>query len=137
MKALSMTQPWATLVALGKKKIETRSWYTGHRGPLVIHAAKTFPAWAKETAEEEHFRQALDGADLPLGCGLCIVEVIACVRTSQLWKVEKIIGTKPSIEEIRFGDFAPGRYAWLFRLEQVFDKPIARVGSLGLWEWGP
>jgi hypothetical protein len=40
MKAITLTQPWATLVAIGAKKIETRSWATAYRGPLAIHAAK-------------------------------------------------------------------------------------------------
>lgn len=41
MKALTLHQPWATLVAYGIKTIETRSWSTRHRGPLAIHAAVT------------------------------------------------------------------------------------------------
>jgi activating signal cointegrator 1 len=40
--ALTLTQPWASLVAAGAKQIETRSWATAHRGVLLIHAAKTF-----------------------------------------------------------------------------------------------
>lgn len=40
MKALTLWQPWASLVALGVKTIETRSWSTSHRGPLAIHASK-------------------------------------------------------------------------------------------------
>jgi len=40
MKVLTLTQPWATLVAIGAKRLETRSWSTGYRGPLAIHAAK-------------------------------------------------------------------------------------------------
>lgn len=39
MKALSLRQPWASLVALGVKTVETRSWSTSYRGPLAIHAA--------------------------------------------------------------------------------------------------
>ncbi len=39
-KALTFHQPWATLIALGVKTIETRSWSTSYRGPLAIHAAK-------------------------------------------------------------------------------------------------
>ena len=39
MKVLTLTQPWATLVAIGAKRIETRSWATKYRGPLLIHAA--------------------------------------------------------------------------------------------------
>jgi len=47
MKALTLTQPWASLVAIGAKRIETRSWPTNYRGPLAIHAAKGFPKWAQ------------------------------------------------------------------------------------------
>ncbi len=38
MKALSLKQPWAALVAIGVKKIETQSWGTSYRGSLAIHA---------------------------------------------------------------------------------------------------
>ena len=37
-KALTLSQPYATLLALGQKRIETRSWSTSFRGPLLIHA---------------------------------------------------------------------------------------------------
>ena len=36
MKAISLRQPWANLVATGKKTIETRKWSTNYRGDLVI-----------------------------------------------------------------------------------------------------
>lgn len=39
-KALTLHQPWASLIALGVKTIETRSWSTKYRGPLAIHAGK-------------------------------------------------------------------------------------------------
>lgn len=40
MKALTIYQPWATLIAIGAKHIETRSWSTKYRGPLAVHAGK-------------------------------------------------------------------------------------------------
>jgi len=40
VKVLTLHQPWASLIALGVKTIETRSWSTQYRGPLAIHAAK-------------------------------------------------------------------------------------------------
>src|SRR3990167_3828953 len=52
MKAITLTQPWATLVALGHKRIETRSWTTSYRGPLAIHAAKGFPMTAQRVCWE-------------------------------------------------------------------------------------
>ena len=39
MKALSLRQPWASLIADGRKTIETRTWRTHYRGPLAIHAS--------------------------------------------------------------------------------------------------
>ncbi len=43
MKALTLCQPWASLVALGHKRIETRCWETKYRGTLAIHAAAALP----------------------------------------------------------------------------------------------
>ncbi len=39
MKALTIWQPWASLIACGVKKYETRSWPTKYRGPIAIHSA--------------------------------------------------------------------------------------------------
>lgn len=40
MKALTIQQPWASLMASGDKLYETRSWPTKYRGPIAIHAGK-------------------------------------------------------------------------------------------------
>lgn len=40
MKALSIKQPWAKLIALGFKDIENRKWKTSYRGKILIHAGK-------------------------------------------------------------------------------------------------
>lgn len=53
MRAITLTQPWATLVAVGAKRIETRSWGTAYRGPLAIHAAKGANREAREFARAE------------------------------------------------------------------------------------
>jgi hypothetical protein len=48
--ALSLKQPWAALLAHGRKTIEVRRWSTPYRGPLLIHAARVADerpeAWA-------------------------------------------------------------------------------------------
>lgn len=41
MKALSVKQPWANLIADGRKDIETRRWSTDYRGPLLIVSSKS------------------------------------------------------------------------------------------------
>ena len=57
---LTMTDPRGTLVALGAKRIETRSWLTPYRGPLAIHIAKTLPPEAAACCDTSPFSQALE-----------------------------------------------------------------------------
>ena len=47
IRALTVRQPWASLIALGHKRIETRSWKTDYRGPLVIHAGASLAGWGR------------------------------------------------------------------------------------------
>jgi eukaryotic-like serine/threonine-protein kinase len=51
MKCLSLHQPGATLLTLGAKRYETRSWRTEYRGPLLIHASVSFPPAARFSSE--------------------------------------------------------------------------------------
>ena len=53
MKAISFWQPWATAIAAGVKKIETRGWQTAYTGPLAIHAAKRRGPAEREFASVE------------------------------------------------------------------------------------
>lgn len=144
MKALTLTQPWASLMALQQKRIETRSWPVRYRGEMVIHSAKGFPKWAKETCDEEPFRTALGGrraSDLPLSQGLCVVKVLGCFSTNNLpsafAKIEFMTGWKPDEKEIAFGDYSENRFLWLTEYIRPLHingwGPVK--GSLGLWEW--
>lgn len=135
MKALTLTQPWASLVALGEKRIETRSWSTKYVGPLAIHAAKGYPGWAKQLENEEPFRTSLRVPcgnycypALVRGNVLCTVHLAACSR------VEDVRG-KLSEKELVFGDYSDGRFAWFLTLICRPGKPIPAIGHLGLWDW--
>ena len=137
MKTLSLTQPWATLIAIGAKKIETRSWGTNHRGPLVIHASKAFPRDAQDFCAKEPFRTVLQTHfgpdwypnDLPLGCILAITTLKTCMRMT-----EHLIAGIESPER-DFGNYEVGRYAWFLGEPHVLPEPIPAKGSLGLWEY--
>lgn len=134
MKALTLTEPFASLVAMQQKRVETRSWSTDYRGPLAIHAAKGYPKWAKETAEEfSDFLQYETGswdAEITRGRILCIVELVDVRRT------ESARLHVPG-KEYRFGDYGDGRFAWYLRyVSPVIGKPLVR-GALSLWEWNP
>lgn len=130
MKAITLTQPWATLVALGAKTIETRSWYTAYRGPLAIHAAKSIPTWVDEWAKDVlpilSRLNVLPIWDLPRGCVLATCTLVDVVPTTKV---------QPDITEELFGDYTAGRFAWLLADVRQLLVPVPARGSLGLWAW--
>lgn len=137
MKALTLTQPFATLIAIGAKKIETRSWRTDYRGPVAIHAAKglskmsedEFVALCHSTPFLEHLAKAgYTASSLPRGAILCITSIDKCVSTCGMYP-------RPVSPERDFGDYGPGRYAWYLGPVTVLPKPIPAKGALSLWDW--
>jgi len=140
MKALSLTQPWATLIAIRAKRIETRSWATEFRGPLAIHASKAFPRDCRDLCLDDPFRAALERAglrdlkDIPLGAIVAVARLMGCRNTERV----TLDLTKPDeAAEHEFGDYAPGRWAWFIQGVQPLKTPIACKGALGLWEVSP
>jgi hypothetical protein len=142
MKTLTLLQPWATLVALEAKRIETRSWYTTYRGPLAIHAAKRMPKAAISLCWEAPFRTALetggyragDGpASNPFGLPLGAVIAVAALLDVRSIRLEN----QPAEPEYSFGDYTPGRFAWILRDVHRLTEPVPARGRLGLWEWTP
>jgi activating signal cointegrator 1 len=142
MKALTLTQPWATLVAIGAKRIETRSWRTPYRGSMAIHAAKGFPKWAQDTCKEFAFAAELGPDPLPLGAVIATCRLISCIPTRELQEnriieVDYLAGCADFVmddAERQFGDYSPGRWAWLLADVQQC-KPITAKGALSLWNW--
>lgn len=147
MKALTLTQPWASLVALNVKRYETRSWRTSYRGPLAIHAAKGMPKACADLCDLEPFRKALEPisglvsgpldwrAFLPRG------EIVAIVKLAAIGPTEKIRDSAGFVDgawphERDFGDYGDGRFAWLMTLPLALQYPRPEVaGHLSLWEW--
>jgi len=139
MKALTLTQPWATFVAIGAKKIETRSWNTTYRGQLAIHAAKGFPNDAQLLCFREPFRSHL-GAHVNFGetyVGDHKFPLGAVVATCDLVNVVRIYADTniPGKPELMFGDYSVGRYMWFLENVVALPEPIAAKGALSLWEW--
>jgi hypothetical protein len=134
MKALSMTQPWASLLATGRKQIETRSWRTKYRGPIAIHAATKFPPNCTGLFWREPFRIQLSIAgirefhQLKTGAIIGVCEIVDCIPTEE-------IREGLCYPEINFGDYSDGRWAWLCRnAVSLHDRPITCKGALSLWE---
>ena len=138
-----MTQPWATLVALGENTIETRSWSTRYRGALAIHAAKALPAEARALCDQDPYRSVLGrggyaspGA-LPRGAVIALAQlddVVAFTRTSlRETRAGSARGLLPE-HEADFGDFSPGRFGFVLSHVQPLSTPVPAKGMLGLWE---
>lgn len=135
MRAITLMQPWASLVAVGAKRYETRSWKTNYRGPLAIHSSLKFPHSAQALCRAEPFASALLGnTDLPLGCVVAICDLAAVFSTSTDDSLFGAATEWPS-SELPFGDFGPGRFAWLLTNVRSLENPIPARGTLSLWEW--
>lgn len=132
MRGLSLTQPWASLLAGAHKRVETRSWSTDYRGPVAIHAAKNFPAWARSFCEEPRVVAALGSANpfLPVGAILAVAHLVDCRRIGPFTPITWGL----SASEMSFGDYTEGRFAWFFEDIEALPKPIPARGALGLWE---
>jgi hypothetical protein len=156
MKAISLWQPWASLVAIGAKRIETRSWPTDHRGPIAIHAVTKTPPVGMQMAEEEPFWSALRAhqlhhLNLPAGAVVATARLVAVLRircdsAGERPYVEPLFATvdlQPWLDargripraEYPFGDYTARRYAWFLDHVNRVDPPIPARGRQGLWEW--
>lgn len=142
MRALTILQPWASLIAIGAKPDETRGFAIKYRGPLLIHAGKN-----RKIAELEFrdspapFSSYLTGPDdLPYGAIVAVAELWDCMVGMTLFETYcKQIQDSENPEErtriahnIEFGNFGIGRYAWRLRNVTKID-PIPCNGSQGLW----
>ncbi len=132
MRVLTLTQPWASLVAIGAKRFETRSWGTSFRGRLAIHAATGFPAWARRTCLENEYildtlvEQGLDVPDLPLGQIITVCHLVSAVPVEKSpWVISE--------REAAFGDYRAGRFVWYLDDVRQLPEPIPARGALGLW----
>lgn len=123
MKALTITEPYASLIRDGVKHIETRSWKTRYRGPILVHASgKAIPRAYRENTDLMELV-----ADTHPGCILCKARLVDCIEMTDDW-----IATLSETERI-CGFYSPGRYGWVLEdIEPV--EPVPVKGKLGLWE---
>ncbi|HYH14287.1 MAG TPA: ASCH domain-containing protein [Flavisolibacter sp.] len=138
MKVLSLLQPWATLVVIGAKKIECRTWKTDYRGIIIIHASGKKPKKSEQVFFEEDpfYRKYIESAEyLPYGALIGKVELLNIYRTEWLLQNRDAMPFYKWEQELAFDDFSPKRYAWQLDNAEKFDYPLPIKGSLGLWEY--
>jgi activating signal cointegrator 1 len=162
LKALTLTAPWGTLISLGAKTIETRSWSTSYRGPLAIHQGSNLkPVGGKrglwelvwhppfrdvlaEHAGSRHMDDILAG--LPRGVIVAVCDLVGCYPTARTDGGDEAYVIKAGSQhkyrelvpvwgnERTFGDYSLGRFAWVLVNVRALPEPIPMRGQLGLWE---
>lgn len=119
--AITIRQPWATAIACGLKRIETRRWATTHRGPLAIHAglaeSLALLGGMLDLVPE------LPPGPYPRGAVVAVCTLAACEKMTEA----------PDDLERRLGWFGPGRYGWSLEDVRALPRPVAARGALGLW----
>ncbi len=111
MLALTVCQPYASLIASGRKTIETRIWRTRYRGPLLICAG--LRSWSDRAYPLP--------SPLPRGMALCVVDLIDCrPMTAQDW-------------DAACCDPYPGAWAWVLSPPRAIE-PFAVTGKQRLFK---
>ena len=125
MKAITIKEPYASLISNGVKKIETRSWKTNYRGYLYIHAGKTTQKVSDDVLS------LLKGNKTNNGKILCRCKLKDCVYMTEEF-IDNLKNTNPI--EYKCGKYEVGRYAWILDdIEQVDMVDVK--GNLNLWDF--
>lgn len=130
MRALTLWQPWASLVACGAKRLETRSWRTGYRGPVAIHSSCAKVERLTRNLSSYTFDRMIEAVGvsdfdtLPKGVILATVDLLDCVPAC---------GAVEDANECLFGDYTPGRFVFVLGNLRRLAIPVRCRGSQRLW----
>lgn len=126
MKALTVSQPYASMIADGNKFVENRVWETHYRGPLAIHAGKGSSYMTAKQIRE---------SDYPFGCVIATCSLDACIYLD--WPDERIVKALPawcSYDEFLHHAHTEGPWCWLLSNVVKIDW-VPFKGAQGLWNW--
>jgi activating signal cointegrator 1 len=139
MRGITLLEPWASLMAIGLKRIETRSWATDYRGDLVIHASASKKSCRFSYEVEKLFRDA--GVEFPYDWPVKADEyprgkILGVCRLIDVVEMDAEIINRVPVRERAFGVWKPGRFAWIAPSFRRVE-PIPWKGALGLWKVPP
>lgn len=129
MKVLSIQEPYATLIAEGYKKIETRSWKTNYRGDILIHASVS-KKYLKSITDSKVI-ELLQNIELNYGKIICKATLTDCVEMT----MDFIKEIKNDSQEYSLGIYEKGRYAWILTNIEPLTEKLPVKGKLGLWDY--
>ena len=83
MKAISIRQPWASLIVAGIKDVENRSWSTKYRGKVLVHASKKLDKKGMKLVKEKQLDESvIEAMKKYVGGIIGEVEIVDCVEKS-------------------------------------------------------
>jgi len=125
MKALTICQPYAHLIAIGAKRVENRTWATGYRGPLAIHAGQS-RSWLSDGDEQRY-------PDMAWGAVVAVADLAAC------YPIDMILdGRLPEQHEwVAQHPHTHGPECWVLDNIRRLPAPIPCFGHQGLWRLPP
>ncbi|OCB77981.1 ASCH domain-containing protein [Flavobacterium crassostreae] len=141
MKALSIKQPWASLIAHGIKNIENRTWKTNFRGRIYLHASAKDAGALYELLNQKqievmsfHWTAAPPFPDRPVSAIIGEVDIIDCViNHPSIWAEITEIKGKTIEGELMYAH--KPIYNWVLANPVLYDKPILNIkGKLSFWE---
>jgi hypothetical protein len=141
MQAISLWQPYASLIAAKVKRFETRSWrppgrLVGQR--IAIHAAARRPTAAELDALGGIVGDVLGGywhRRIPYGAVVCTTVIAGCYQVTH-WNGDRpALSAIGEIQDDGFGDYTTGRYCWELTDIAVYDPPVPAKGAQGFWNW--
>ena len=135
MNAITIYQPWATLIAIGAKSYETRTWRPNLKSNsfLAIHAAKQFDMAEKYLCLREPVSSLLNNANYHTINQLPTGAIVAIAKFQQAHPTNNNLFI--SNQERALGNFSPNRYAWQLKIILRLEQPIPTQGQKNIWNW--
>lgn len=120
--AISLWQPWASFIAIGVKRYETRHWRAPQRligQRIAIHGAKR-----KMSKDDLVWWYLVSGTydSPPLGAFVCTATLSAVHQASRVVPDD-------------YGDYSEGRFAWVLSDIEPIHPAIPARGMQSFWMW--
>ena len=122
MRAITIQQPYANLIAIGESRVENRYWATLHRGPLAVHAGKG----SEYLLPSDRQRYP----DMAWGAIVAVAELVECVS---LHLIPNLIGRHRRLQWLRGHEHVEGPICWVLENVERLHTPVPCRGQRLLW----
>ena len=122
-RALTLHAPWAWAIVNGVKLVENREWATNHRGPIFIHAGRSFES---DLVAREQFARwgAKPPPEFARGMIIGAVDIVDVLPLAEYFRK---FADLPFLHEK-----AIGPWCWVLANPRVCE-PVRHVGNFHIW----